>query len=67
MKNIPLKQWKISKTRIALVMMVHCISNKLVKSIKCSVSKSLTIVINQVITTGIFLEAFKVSKVTPIF
>ena len=43
------------------------ISNKLVKSIKCSVSKSLTIIINQVITTGIFPEAFKVSKVTPIF
>ena len=43
------------------------ISNKLLKSIKCSVSKSLTIIINQMITTGIFPDAFKVSKVTPIF
>ena len=42
------------------------ISNKLLKSIKCSVSKSLTI-INQMITTGIFPDAFKVSKVIPIF
>ena len=43
------------------------ISNKLLKSIKCSVSKSLTIIINQIITTGIFPDAFKVSKVMPIF
>ena len=43
------------------------ISNKLLKSIKCSVSKSLTIIINQMITTGIFPDAFKVSKVMPIF
>ena len=42
------------------------ISNKLLKSIKCSVSKSLTIIINQMITTGIFPDAFKVSKVIPI-
>ena len=42
-------------------------SNKLLKSIKCNVSKSLTIIINQMITTGIFPDAFKVSKVTPIF
>ena len=43
------------------------ISNKLLKSIKCSISKSLTIVINKMITTGIFPDAVKVSKVTPIF
>ena len=43
------------------------ISNKLLKSIKCSISKSLTIIINQMITTGIFPDAVKVSKVTPIF
>ena len=43
------------------------ISNKLLKSIKCSVSKSLTIIFNQMITTGIFPDAFKVSKVIPIF
>ena len=43
------------------------ICNKLLKSIKCSVSKSLTIIINQMITTGIFPDVFKVSKVTPIF
>ena len=43
------------------------ISNKLLKSIKCSVRKPLTIIINQMITKGIFPDAFKVSKVTPIF
>ena len=43
------------------------ISNKLLKSIKCSVSKSLTIIINQMITTGIFPDDFRVSRVTPIF
>ena len=43
------------------------ISNKLLKSIQYSVSKSLTIIINQMITTGIFPDAFKVSKVMPIF
>ena len=42
------------------------ISNKLLKSIKCSVSKSLTIIINHMITAGIFPDAFKVSKVIPI-
>ena len=43
------------------------ISNKLLKLIKCSLSKSLTIIMNQMITTGIVPDAFKVSKVMPIF
>ena len=43
------------------------ISNKLLKSIKSCVSKSLTIIINQMITAEIFPDAFKVSKVMPVF
>ena len=43
------------------------VSNKLLKSMTCSVSKSLTIIINQMITTGIIPDAFKVSNVMPIF
>ena len=43
------------------------ISDKLSKVIKCNFSKSLTIKINQMITTGIFLDAFKVAKIIAIF
>ena len=43
------------------------ISNKLLKVIKCNISKSLTIIINQMLTTGIFPNAFKVAKIIPIF
>ena len=43
------------------------ISNKLLKVIKFNISKSLTIIINQMLTTGIFPDAFKVSKIIPIF
>ena len=38
------------------------ISNKLLKPIKCSVSKSLTIIINQMITTGIFPDALRCQR-----
>ena len=43
------------------------ISNKLLKVIKFHISKSLTIIINQMITGGIFPNAFKVAKIFPIF
>ena len=43
------------------------ISNKLLKTIKGDISQSLTIIINQMLTTGIFLDDFKLSKVIPLF
>ena len=43
------------------------ISNKLLKLLKMELSKSLTLIINQMITTGIFPDSFKISKITPLF
>ena len=43
------------------------ISNRLLKSIKCGISKPLTIIINQSLETGIFPDALKVVKVKPLF
>ena len=43
------------------------ISNRLLKSIKCEISKPLTIIINQSLETGIFTDALKVAKVKPLF
>ena len=43
------------------------ISNKLLKLLKMELSKSLTLIINQMITTGIFPNSFKISKITPLF
>ena len=43
------------------------ISNTLLKIIKNDISQSLTIIINQMLTTGIFPDAFKLSKVIPLF
>ena len=43
------------------------ISNTLLKTIKNDISQSLTIIINQMLTTGIFPDAFKLSKVIPLF
>ena len=43
------------------------ISNKLLKCIKHELSKSLTLIIHQMLTTGIFLESLKLSKITPIY
>ena len=42
-------------------------SNTLSKDNKVSISQSLTIIINQLLTTGIFPDAFKLSKVIPLF
>ena len=43
------------------------ISNKLLKLLKIELSKSLTLIINQMITTGIFPDSFKISRITPLF
>ena len=43
------------------------ISNKLLKLLKMEQSKSLTLIINQMITTDIFPDSFKISKITPLF
>ena len=43
------------------------ISNKLLKYIKDVITKSLTLIINEMIVTGIYPKAFKTSKVSPIF
>ena len=43
------------------------ISNKLLKCLKHELSKSLTLIINQMLTTGIFPESLKLSKITPIY
>ena len=43
------------------------ISNRILKYIKYEIRKSLTLIINQMMTTGIFPDAFKKSKITPIF
>ena len=43
------------------------ISNTLLKTIKNDISQSLTIILNQMLTTGIFPDAFKLSKVIPLF
>ena len=42
-------------------------SNTLLKVIKASISQSLTIMINQMLTTGIFPDAFKLSKVISLY
>ena len=43
------------------------ISNKLLKLVKNELKKLLTLIVNQMITTGIFPEAFKISKITPLY
>ena len=43
------------------------ISNKLLKLLKFELSKSLTLIINQRITTGVFPDSLKVSKIIPLF
>ena len=43
------------------------ISNKVLKSIKNEIAKPLTLIINQLLKTGIFPNAFKKSKITPLF
>ena len=37
------------------------------KILRIELSKSLTLIINQIITTGICPDSFKISKITPLF
>ena len=43
------------------------ISKKLLKLLKFELSKSLTLIINQMITTGVLPDSLKVSKIIPLF
>ena len=43
------------------------ISNKLIKTAKNELVKPLTIIINQMLHTGIFPEPLKISKVVPLY
>ena len=43
------------------------ISNKIVKLLKNEISKLLTVIINQMLKTGIFPDSFKTSKIVPLF
>ena len=43
------------------------ISNQLLKTIKQEQCKPFTIIINQMIETGVYPEKFKISKITPIY
>ena len=42
------------------------LSNKLVKLIKDDISESLTLIINQILYTGIFPQKLKLAKVVPL-
>ena len=43
------------------------ISSKIVKLLKNEISKQLTVLINQMLKTGIFPDSFKTSKIVPLF
>ena len=43
------------------------ISNKLIKRAGPALIKSLTLMVNQMLFTGIFLDSLKISKVKPLF
>ena len=43
------------------------ISNKIVKLLKNEISKPLTVIINQMLKTGIFPDSFKTSKIVHLF
>ena len=42
------------------------LSNKLIKYIKSEISKPLTLIINQSLTTGIFPSSLKIAKIKPL-
>ena len=46
---------------------VDGISNKLLKFVKCGIAKPLTIIINQMLSVGIFPDLLKISKVIPLY
>ena len=43
------------------------ISNKLLKLLKFELRKSLTLIINQMISTAVYPDTLKVSKIIPLF
>ena len=43
------------------------ISTRLLKNMKSVLAKPLTVIINQMLTTGIFPDKLKIAKVIPIF
>ena len=43
------------------------ISNKLLKSIRYELCKPLTLIINQMLSSGVFPETFKKSKIIPLY
>ena len=57
----------ISKLKIKKSYGIDGISNVLLKSIANEIIKPLTLIINQSLETGIFPDAFKTAKVTPIY
>ena len=44
-----------------------CISTALLKQIKTEISPSITLIVNQCLTTGIFPNRLKIAKVVPVF
>ena len=46
---------------------VDGISNKLLKFVKCGIARPLTIIINQMLSVGIFPDLLKISKVIPLY
>ena len=46
---------------------VDDLSNKVIKHIQEIIAESLTIIINQMLNTGIFPDSLKISKVSPLF
>ena len=43
------------------------LSNKIIKTIKNVISKPLTLIINQMITSGIFPDDLKIAKIIPLY
>ena len=43
------------------------LSNKIIKTIKNEISKPLTLIINQMITSGIFPDDLKIAKIIPLY
>ena len=57
----------IKNTKISTSKGHDCISSELLKSITNDISKCITVIINQLLTSGIFPNSLKIAKVTPIF
>ena len=50
-----------------MVISVHGLSSEVLKLISNEISSSITLIINQTLTTGIFPDKLKIAKVVPIF